>query len=708
MKVYIVSGNQLCGIGIPGELCIAGAGLARGYLNKPELTAEKFVPNPFGEGRMYRSGDLARWLPDGNIQYLGRMDDQVKIRGYRVELSEIEYCLKQNPEVRDAAVTIRCFGNEPSICAYFTSDSEPDSRQLRNYLKDTLPDYMIPAFIVRIPEIPVNQSGKTDVKALNKIEISVPKTYSAPENRLQEILAVVFTDVLGAENISIDDDFYEMGGDSIKCIRIVSKLREFNIQLSIQDIIKYGTIRRISENAGIGRIITYSQDAYSGSVEPLYVQKLFLEKWQFPKPAHFDQAMIFLLRNPDREALLAALDAVVTQHDMLRAVLRNGKLEIPELNQSKLYDLYETKLTANEEAEKYAEAEAFCNTVHESFDLTNGPLVKVILFRDKSDLHLWIAAHHLVMDGVSWDIFLQDLTSGYQQYIRKKHIRLPDKTASFCLWADALRQYGMREAFADETAYWETVQAQAEACRIETYGTPEGICRNLYFETNETVFEALLSGTANSYEMQVYLLAALHLAAQRCFDMQQTAVQLESHGREEILPDVNTSRTIGWFTSTYPVIFETAEDEAGCINAVREALAQVPNHGIGYGIAANGGMLPSASPLDIAFNFLENPENEENPLLSHSALPIGQEVSELNHFGNAFMWNLEVMSDTLNITLNYDEALTDSETAEAFFTEYQNALEDIINSALYTVQQVISITDEDKEAIEGMLDGLEL
>ena len=248
-QIYIVDSNNLCGIGMPGELCIAGDGLARGYLNRPELTAEKFVDNPYGEGKMYRTGDLARWLSDGSLEYLGRMDEQVKIRGFRIELGEIEERLKEIEGIKEAAVVARTDGSgEKSIFAYFVTENKKEITisDIRGKLSDNLPDYMIPSYMMQIDSIPVTKNGKLDKRALPNIEVKTEKEYIAPRNKEEKLLCDVFAEVLGVKEISVKDNFFELGGDSIKAIKIISQIRDGGYTVTVKDIMSKRVVEKIA------------------------------------------------------------------------------------------------------------------------------------------------------------------------------------------------------------------------------------------------------------------------------------------------------------------------------------------------------------------------------------------------------------------------------------------------------------------------------
>lgn len=708
-QIYILDGMELCGIGVPGELCIAGIGVARGYLGRPELTAEKFVENPFAEGRLYRSGDLARWLPDGNIEFLGRIDDQVKINGFRIELGEITSCLRRMDGIADTVVLVKHTPtSEEAICAYYVENKPLKVEEIRSFLKKELPNYMIPSYFIAVPLIPVNQSGKVDKQMLPEIQISVDTEYCAPETRIQEIMTDIFAEVLGIECIGIDDDFFQMGGDSIKSIRIASKLREKRIQVKMRDIMQLGNIREIAEIAVVENNVSYAQKEYTGIITPLYSHKMFFEQWDFEEPEYFNQALMFQIHNLDEVALCAALDAIVVHHDMLRTICRNGKMEILSSKDVKGYELYSVDLKEILPEQRKQIVEQKCTKVHKSMDLENGPLMKVILFYEENYVHLWIAVHHILIDGVSWYILQEDLELGYKQYLEQQSIQLPEKTASFQLWSESLKHYAESSDFAEELKYWREIESQLGYCSIVTeIENTEGVCNDIEFNVDSDVFEQLLSCLAGSYDMQTLLLAALNMATYRQFGLSKIAVQLESHGREEILPNLSVDRTVGWFSVAYPILFNGSEDADICIREIKETLQKIPNHGMGYGIAVSSGKISSAHTPDILFNFMNSLKENHQSLLEHSDYPIGEEVSRYNHFGNSFMWNLEEQQGYLKVVLTYDGRKIDVETAEKYCKEYQLAITNIVLAASSSNQFMLEVDEDEMSGIAELLDGVE-
>ncbi|MBG9594565.1 thioester reductase, partial [Lysinibacillus sphaericus] len=247
-QVYILNGDNLCGIGVPGELCIAGDGLARGYLNRPELTAKKFVKNPFGEGRLYRSGDLARWLPDGNIEYLGRIDEQVKIRGFRIELGEVESRIREIEGIHDSAVIAKVDQNgDKALYTYYTGESVSVS-EIREHLVGVLPEYMIPSYMMEIDSIPVTRNGKLDKKALPEIEVKATREYVAPSNETEETICKIFGEILAVENVGVKDSFFELGGHSLRATRLVNKIEsETGYRIALKDVFSHPTPEKLSQ-----------------------------------------------------------------------------------------------------------------------------------------------------------------------------------------------------------------------------------------------------------------------------------------------------------------------------------------------------------------------------------------------------------------------------------------------------------------------------
>ena len=314
-RIYIMNGDRLSGLGVPGELCIAGRQVTRGYFNRPGLTAEKYVRDPFSEGRMYRSGDLARLMADGNVEFMGRLDDQVKFLGYRIETGEIEAAIRSLEGIADAAVVIKKdAGGEKRLCAYYVSKEHTGStseKYIRQSLKDILPAYMVPGFIVRLNKLPLTVNGKLDKRALPDPVIREEKVYQAPRTALEKEMEQVFSTILGTDRCSIDADFLEMGGDSIKAIAVVSALRKRGYRLEAATVLKEGSIERLSRKMGQGREESFQE--YS-RVKPVPVMRQYYRS-DFYNPSWYNQSAV--LRLPDGQVNPGALETALYSSDPL-------------------------------------------------------------------------------------------------------------------------------------------------------------------------------------------------------------------------------------------------------------------------------------------------------------------------------------------------------------------------------------------------------
>ena len=341
-KVYVLNGEELCGIGVPGELVIAGDGLSRGYLNRPELTDSKFKRNLFGDGCMYRSGDLARWSLDGNIEYLGRIDEQVKIRGFRIELEGIVSKLREIPVVKEAAVIVsERQGKDKCICAYVSLKDNTDVKIIRDELREKLPEYMIPSYICILDKLPLTRNGKLDKRALPEPIYTDNSQYIKPRNEEETIITRTFESVLGINNVSVTDSFYDLGGDSIKAIRVVAKIRDEGYDVSAKVILGKSTPENIAKELVKKKNVSSNRDNITGISSLTPVQKLFFAS-NLKKINHFNQSLLFECNERiDKEALIQVLVKLTVHHDMLRSIYRDQKLFIRDVNEGQFYDLLE-------------------------------------------------------------------------------------------------------------------------------------------------------------------------------------------------------------------------------------------------------------------------------------------------------------------------------------------------------------------------------
>ncbi|WP_211234359.1 non-ribosomal peptide synthase/polyketide synthase, partial [Paenibacillus taiwanensis] len=698
-RIYIVSAqNQLQPIGVAGELCIAGVGLARGYWMRPELTADKFVTLPAVPGeRMYRTGDLARWLSDGNIEYLGRIDHQVKIRGYRIELGEIETQLLRVEAVRETVVVAReDESGQKSLCAYYVAEGELTVGELRAALAEELPSYMIPSYFVQLEQMPLAPNGKLDRKLLPAPEGSLQTgaEYVAPRVDVEKTLATVWQAVLGIERVGVLDHFFELGGDSIKSIQVASRLQQAGFKLEIRDLFKYPTIAQLQAHLQpISRLA--HQGEVTGAVPLTPIQHWFVEQ-KFADSHHFNQSiMLFRKEGFNVTALLATLNKLLAHHDALRIIVRKtaqGEYTIwnRAITDGNLYSLEEIDVT--QLADPGAAIESKANQIQSGIDLETGPLVKAGLFHGVDGDHFLLVIHHLVIDGVSWRILLEDIAAGYEQAVKGEAVTLPAKTDSFQLWAEQLAAYANRDAINKERGFWERIVKTDVVSLSKDFAIEQTFQRDtesISVEWSQEDTELLLKQVHRAYntDMNDVLLTALGMAVQQWRGLDRVLVALEGHGRESILEDVDITRTVGWFTSEYPLLLET---EAGKslsyqLKKVKEDLRRIPNKGIGYGICrylstCDEPLWAAAQTPDIRFNYLGQFDQDlQSNELMISPYSSGSDISDEQARKYALDINGIITNGVLSLDLSYSGKQFRNETMLQLAACLKSCLQDIIN-----------------------------
>jgi bacitracin synthase 3 len=705
VKLLVLDRNgNLQGIGIPGELCIGGTGVARGYLNNPELTAEKFVSlNLDRSYKFYKTGDLARWRPDGNLEYLGRIDNQVKIRGLRIELEEIENRLLTHENIKEAIVRTGEDKNKNKyLCAYIVPEIPVDSAEIKHFLSRDLPDYMIPAHFVPMERIPLNSSGKVDRSKLPEPEITAQEEYMAPRNEIERILAEVWSGVLGVENIGIKDNFFRTGGDSIKTIQIASRMRKAGYKIEMNQMFKHPTIIDLSPY--VKKVERHAdQSAVTGAVQLTPIQKWFFEGSAGDRH-HFNQAlMLYWEDGIDENAVKAIFEKVREHHDALRMTFKIKGNEPVQFNngpeQPLSLDTYDFRGATNG---KQLMAEKI-EMIQAGIDLENGPLMKSGLFHLEDGNRLLIVIHHLVIDGVSWRILAEDIDTLYRQYKDGKPLVLPRKTDSFKLWSEKLMEYANHFTWSNEKEYWRDMEETAvnpdQGPQKDIDGENlEKTTATLSFTLSADKTRHLLTHINKAFNTDIndILLTALGLAIRDVFGSRQLLIAVEGHGREEILEDIDISRTVGWFTSLYPVKldFSVEYNLARQIKVVKETLHRIPNKGIGYGIlrylTSNGPGVEKSfrSEPRISFNYLGNVDADvKQTSFAIAGEPFGSPVGP--NYQRRFEIDVTclVMNNSLDVSLTFSTGQYRTETMELLAAHIKISLLGLISYCLTREEQ---------------------
>ncbi|MDM5228718.1 amino acid adenylation domain-containing protein [Cytobacillus sp. NJ13] len=710
--------GRLTPFGVPGELCIAGEGLARGYLNRPELTREKFIDYPCEPGtRLYRSGDLARWLPDGRLEYLGRMDDQVKIRGHRIELGEIEAHLLHLEGIEDALVLAQKDADgQDFLCAYLAGGKALTVSSIRSHLARNLPDYMIPASYVQLDQFPLTVNGKVDKQALPAPDghMDTGAVYEAPQGDAEERLALVWKEVLRARTIGRYDHFFDLGGDSIKGIQVAARLHERGWKLELKDLFRHPTISELAPYMKKAGGVQSSQEEATGEVILTPIQRWFFDQ-KFKEAHHWNQSV--LLYSPegfDPEALESSVHALLCHHDALRMAYREEDGMVIQWNRSAeegaLY-LWETIRMEETGDELAGRIEQESSRLQAGLNLVDGPLVAGALFQTRQGDHFLLAIHHLAVDGVSWRILLDDLAEGYSQARRSEAIQLPKKTSSFQQWSRELAQYAQSRRVRKEQAYWSEV-AKVPVLPLPKDGEAPGNHMAdeshvvIQFTKEET--DRLLKEASRAYrtDMNDLLLTALLNAAEEWTGNPGLVIDLEGHGRESIGESVDISRTVGWFTTMFPVALSAsgAADPGEQIQMVKEQLRRIPNKGMGYGLLAyqnSPDEKPAEYKPEVGFNYLgdfgESAGGEQEWRMSPYSS--GASLGPANHRIHALEINGMTLEGKLQFRLSYNRFEYRERSIRTFAESFKRHLKELAD---YCIAQERSLKTPSDAGYPGL------
>jgi fengycin family lipopeptide synthetase C len=599
---------RLLPAGAVGEICVGGAGLARGYLGDDALTAARFVPHPFAAGeRLYRTGDLGRWLPDGNLEYVGRADDQLKVRGHRIEPGEIEHALSCHPDVKSAVVAAReGQAGDKTLVGFFTAVRGLPAAAIREWLAERLPAHLVPARLVQLDELPLLPSGKVDRHRLTASAVEddhVAHVVSTTE--AEEKLCAVFAELLQRDPIGIHDHFFHLGGDSIKAIQVVSRARALGLKLEVRDIYRHPTIAQLARNVrAVER--RAAEEPYAGAVPLTPIQRRFFAEQRAGR-SHFNQSVVFECKlGFERVKVEEALRLLLVHHDALR--MRFGLDSDPPSQSNAGLDAAVIAVREHDYRDDDAWQERYpedSTRVQASLDLERGPLVGAGLFRTREGDHLVVAIHHLVVDGVSWRILIEDFVAVYRALVAGEAPRLPERTAAFGRWAQALTAFATGPAFAEHAAYWRAFRAEGAAALPRRALPSRPLVRDTrseVVELGEAETARLLTVAPRAYNTAAHelLIAALALALREFTSGTRILLDLEGHGREAIAEDVDVSRTVGWFTTIYPVLIEADGADLGAVvKRTKETLRRIPGHGIGHGLLRG-----TDRRAEVVFNYL--------------------------------------------------------------------------------------------------------
>ncbi|HEU4329131.1 MAG TPA: condensation domain-containing protein, partial [Roseiflexaceae bacterium] len=663
---------------------------------------------------LYRTGDQARWLPDGTLVFAGRLDGQVKLRGFRIELGEIEAVLARHPLVAEALVLVRGEEN-PRLVAYVVPSQEwrtesgeagieetelnTQNATLKTHLAERLPEYMVPSAVVVLERFPLTPNGKIDRKALPEPDERPNDTaLVAPRTPVEVALAEIWAAVLRVPEVGVHDNFFRLGGDSILSIQIVARAGQAGLRLSPRLLFQHQTIAELALVVEQRTAVQAQQGLVEGPALLTPIQRWFLRQ-DFPAPQHFNLDLLLLLsERVAPEALAGGLLALLAHHDALRLRFTpdaEGGWRAEHGAPPTEAPLAVLDLSALPPEQQDAAQEQAATAVQSSLDLEHGPLLRALLLErgPEKPQRLLLVVHHLVVDVVSWGVLLADLRQAVAQAQRGQAVQLPPKTSAWRDWADALPDATTRLLASDELTFWtEVLQADVPALPRDHIGGANTVAdaRQLMVALDEEATTALLQQVHSAYQTQTpdLLLAALAETWRSWTGSRSLRVALEGHGREEVLaPELDVTRTVGWFTSVYPLLLTLpAEPGPGAaLKAIKEQVRRVPQHGVGYGLLREGtDALPPEPPFELSFNYLG--QVDQTLGAANDWTPVSEPVGPAQHPGTPRTYLLDVTAQVrggkLLVGFTYSLGIHSTATVQRLAEAYLAALRDLIAHCL--------------------------
>ncbi|MCU7492539.1 MAG: amino acid adenylation domain-containing protein [Ignavibacteria bacterium] len=716
VEACILDGSlNLIPIGAVGELCIGGISVGRGYLNNPGLTAEKFVPAPMsmtpGE-RLYRTGDMARFNPDGTIEFLGRLDNQVKLRGFRIELGEIEQVLMQHPDVKDAVVLLKERKEGPGcLISYITLrdyqhelSGKTSSGEIKEFLKGQLPDYMIPPSIVILKEMPLGPNGKIDRRALPEPEIeSLPEEETAPKTQNEQILLEVWKEVLGLKTISLRDNFFEIGGDSILAIQVVAKANQKGLKILTKHIFQYPDIFQLSraalENALPGKEIVKGKDF------PLTpIQRWFFEQ-NFPQKNHWNQSVLLEVNAKlEIDDLNKIFSVLIHHHDAFGLKFTPSgdgtpgwtqyypeNLNEPEVHKFNLGEILTPEIPSA--------IRKISSSLQSELNIESGPLTRIAYFDlgENRNARLLIVVHHLIIDGISWRIILKDLETLFGQLKAGLEMKLPEKTASYQEWSLGLQEYAADPKVRKDLDYWTAIRKKPlrklplDFKHNENLEASSDALTTIYDKSQTSQLLNEINAKYHTKTNEI-LLSALLLTFAEWSGQNSLLLDLEGHGREDTGNNLDVSYTVGWFTSVFPVCLETMNpgDIGLTICSVKEELRNIPQNGFSCQLLQNDveRELSSENKIlqapEIIFNYLGQFDQlkSQSTIFEIAAEDKGIERGLKNKRSHLLEISALIVDGSLNVQWNYSGKHHRKETIQTLSGIFLSSVTRIISHCL--------------------------
>ena len=661
-EVYILDKyNNLLPDNVPGELAIAGDGLAIGYVDS-SLDSSRFVK--LDKKRVYLTGDIVMLNSDGMIEYLHRKDFQVQIRGYRIELGEIEYNIDSYVEIDNCVVVSKKSGSENVLICFYTAKNEIDVNLLKEYLYKRIPPYMIPAYYIFKEELPLMASGKVDRNKLIKdLTVTVKKTKEnvrKVKSDEEMIIAEIWKALFDVEDVYGDTDFYELGGDSIRAVQFISKLRSYGYALEVSDVYENPVVENLAKKLNKD-MCSKRENKITGNVELFAIQKWYLSKVR--KGTEYFNMSEFV-QFPDTinmDIFNQAIRAILEYHDSLRStfLLSDGtwRLEIgDDINQ--YYDIEEFFV------ENKTEVVAKAQKVQEKLSVASKLTMSIGIFYIKTEVHILFCVKHLVIDAYSFTILLQDIFSVYDAMINEKKVNLPSKTHSVAEWIDGINKNKIDVA----RNYWLYETQKFFDKNEKKYNFNYKI--NDYHLTidGELVEKIKKLGGKGKHNIETVLLCSLIRSVCELFGEKKVVINVEKHGRDNGIIGLDISRTTGWFTNKYPIEFLFCKDIESNINHVALKMKESKQFGVFYDVFGFEDNYESYKYFEpqISFNYLGYYQhNQYADFIEYSDLPKGEIFSKDSQRFYALDINIKMFDEKVCIDYSFDENRYSYKTIES-------------------------------------------
>ncbi|HVU95241.1 MAG TPA: amino acid adenylation domain-containing protein [Puia sp.] len=715
-KAYILDmRDRLCGIGITGELCIGGPGVGLGYLHRPALTSERFRPAPFDPKEIiYRTGDLARWLPDGTIEFIGRRDFQHKINGYRVEMGEIESALLDSGDVVAAVARVIEDESRSVLFAFVTlrpgASAKPE--ELLQQLKSKLPHYAVPSRLIVLAEMPLSSSGKID---MGRLTAPLPEAersdYVAPVTPVEKAVAEIFAGSFGVSRIGLTDNFFQLGGDSIKAIQLSSRLIKAGYPCEVTDIFTHPLIRDLC-HALEGINVKPASFPLADATHSVLLQStggtptglpLFPAQFQFltgnvKNKRHFNQSLLLqATQRIDPFLLGESLRLIASRHDAFKAIFSfvDGTWKQSLVNTSdNLFPLQQ--LVLQDQLAGCDTMIEHCETLQASFDISAAPLAKACLFSTAEGDFLFLVMHHLVTDGLSWRVLLEDLQDTYRRLTNGVPTPPPQPTITLAQWSDHLAELTTRLEASEEAVYWSSILSKSAVRAFVPSATGQNLVadtENIRFVLDSVRTRQASTGLHKKYgcDLQHLLLAALGATLHQLSGNNDHLIVLEGHGRESAGKGLSAAGTIGWFSTCFPFLLslDRETDPVAILHRTAAQLAAVPMKGIGYGLLRSSGHFPQLPDLlqkeNLVFNYFGDFNNTffsstEEPLFQFSRLEKGMDSASENSRGCGIRINAVIVEGKLEVIVQYSRDCYTAGQMTALAKNYRQQLHDFITA----------------------------